>query len=85
MDVEPLRQPGILVAAVVVDVQVQIEHLGHLFVDPSQEAQALLLPVTGLAFGDHCTVGHIQGCKLGGGPVEDAVMRHPLHVAQAHG
>lgn len=51
MDVEPLRQPGVLVAAVVVDFQVQIELLGHLFVDPSQEAQELLVPVTGLQIG----------------------------------
>ena len=51
MDVEPLRQPGVLVAAVVVDYQVQIELLENLFVDPSQEAQELLVPVTGLQFG----------------------------------
>ena len=51
MDVEPLRQPGVLVAAVVVDYQVQIELLGLLFVDPSQEAQELLVPVTVLQIG----------------------------------
>lgn len=69
----------------VVDDQVQIEFLGRLFVDPSQKAEELLVPVTGLAFGDHRTGGHIQGCKQGGGAVADVVMRHTLHVAQSHG
>ena len=73
MDVKPrmLRQPGlyfcVLVGAVVVDDQVQIELLGHLFVDPSQKAEELLVPLPGLAFGDHCTGGPIQGCKQGAG------------------
>jgi hypothetical protein len=34
---------GILVSAVVVDHQMQIERLGHLLVDPSQKAEELLL------------------------------------------
>ena len=85
----PLRRPGldfgVLVGAVVVDDQVQIELLGHLFVDPSQKAEELLVPVTGLAFGDHRTGGHIQRGKQGGGSVVDVVMRHIFHVVQSHG
>lgn len=34
---------GVLVGAVVVDHQMQIELLGHLLVDPSQKAEELLL------------------------------------------
>ena len=72
----PLRQPGldlgVLVGAVVVDDQVQ-------------KAQELLLPVPGLAFGDHCTGSHIQCGKQGCGAMADVVMGHPLDVAQSHG
>ena len=43
----PLRQSGlhfgVLVGAVVIDDQVQIEFLGHLFDDPSQTAEELLV------------------------------------------
>ena len=43
VELRPLRQPGlhlcVLVGAVVVDDQVQIELLGDLLFDPSQEAE----------------------------------------------
>ena len=71
--------------AVVVDDQVQIELFGHLFVDPSQKAEELLVPVTGLAFGDHRTGGHIQRGKQGNGDVSVAVVGDTLNVAQSHG
>ena len=91
MDVEAgsLRQPGlrfgVLVSAVVVDDQVQIELLWHLLIDPSQDAQEHLVPVSGLAFGDYRTGGPIQCGEQGGGAVADGVMRHPLPVVQSHG
>ncbi len=70
-----LRQPGldlgVLVGAVVVDDQVQIHIFGHLLVDPPQEAQELLLPVPGLAFGDQRTGGDIQRGEQRAGAVAD--------------
>ena len=49
----PLRQPsldlGVLVGAIVIDDQVRRQILGHLLVDPPQEAQELLVPVPGPA------------------------------------
>jgi hypothetical protein len=85
----PLRQPGlyfgVLVGAVVVDDQVQIELLGLLILDPPQEAQELLLPMPRLAFGDHRIGEQIQVCKQGGGTGADVVVDDVLHIAQAHG
>jgi hypothetical protein len=85
----PLRQPGlyfgVLVGAVVVDDQVQIELLGLLILDPPQEAQELLLPMPMLAFGDHRIGDHIQVCKQGGGAGADVVVDDVLHIPQAHG
>ena len=53
-----LRQPGldlgVLVGAVVIDDQVQLQILGHLLVDLPQEAQELLVPVLWLALGVCC-------------------------------
>ena len=64
VEAEPMRQPGpdlgVLVGAVVIDGQVQLQILGHLLVDPPQEAQELLVPVPWLELGDHRTGGHIQ-------------------------
>jgi len=85
----PLRQQGfglgVLVGPVVIDDQVQRQILGHLLVDPPQEAQELLVPVPGLALGDHRTGSHIQRGKQGGGSVADVVVGDALHVAQPHG
>lgn len=88
MEAGPLRQPGpdfgVLVGAVVVHDQVQLQILGHLLVDPSQEAEELLMTVAGLALSDHCTGGHIQRREQRGGAVADVVVGDALHVAQAH-
>ena len=88
METGPLRQPGfdlgVLVGAVVVHDQVQLQILGHLLVDPPQEAEELLMTVAGLALSDHGTGGHIQRGEQRGGAVADVVMGDALHVAQAH-
>ena len=76
-DFEASHDFGVVVGAGVVDDHVQIELLGHFVVDPSQEAQALLKPLPWRALGDHCSGGHIQGCKQGGMGLADGVMRHP--------
>ena len=40
------------------------------------------MPMTGLALGHHCTGGHVQGGKQGGGAVALVVVGNPFHVAQ---
>jgi len=56
MEPGPLRQPGpdlgVLVGAVVVHHQMDVQVLGHRRLDLAQEAQELLVSVAGLALGD---------------------------------
>ncbi len=91
MDMEArwLRQPGpdlgVLVGAVVVHHQMDVQIFRDGRLDLTQEAQELLVSVAGLALGDHLAGGNIQGDEHGGGAVAGVVMRHPLHVAQPHG
>ncbi len=89
MEAGPLRQPGadlgVLVGAVVVDDQVDIQFFWDGLLDLAQEAQELLVPVARSALGHHLPGGHVQRSKQGGGAVADVVMRHALHVAQSHG
>jgi hypothetical protein len=73
------------VGAVVVDDQVNVQVLRHELLDLPEEAQELLVPVARPALGEHLAGGHVQGGEQGGGAVADVVMRHTLHVTQAHG
>ena len=91
MDVEagPLGQPGtnfgVLVGAVVVDDQVDVEILRDGLLDLAEEAEELLVPVARPALGQHLPRGNVQSSEQGGGAMADVVVRDPLHVAQAHG
>jgi hypothetical protein len=84
-----LRQPGtdfgVLLGAIVVHDQVHVQILGNGFLDLAQEAQEFLVPMPGLALGDHLAGGHIQGREQGGGAVAVVVVGHALHRAQSHG
>ncbi len=75
----PLRQPGpdlgVLVGAVVVDDQVDIEVLGDGLLDLAEESQELLVPVAGPALGQNLTGGNVQGGEQSGGAVTDVVSR----------
>ena len=73
-----------LVGAVVVHHQMDVQVLGDGRLDLAQEAQEFLVPVAGLALGDHLASYHIQGYEKSGCAVADVVMRYPLHVAQPH-
>jgi hypothetical protein len=75
---QPGAHFGVLVGAVVVDDQVHLEFGRDLLVNPPQETQNPLLPVPGLAFGDHRTCGHIQGSKQGGGSVFPGLPLQPF-------
>ena len=72
---------GVLEGAVAVDDQMQIEVLGYLIFDSSQETEELLIPILGFALGEHITGGHIKGCKQGGGAVADVVVGDNLDMA----
>jgi hypothetical protein len=55
-----------LVCEVVADDRVQIERLGHLSIDRSQDTEELLLPLKGLALGENFASSLIQSWKQGG-------------------
>ena len=74
-----------LVGAVGVHYQVDVQILWHRLLDFTEEAQELLVPVARPALGEHLAGGHVQGGEKGGGAVVDVVVRHTLHVTQAHG
>jgi hypothetical protein len=88
VEARPLGQPGtnlgVLVGAVVVGDQVDAKILWDGLLDLAEEAQELLVPVARAALGQHLPRGHVQGSEQGGGAMTDAVMRAPLHLAQAH-
>ena len=83
MDVEagPLGQPGtnfgVLVGAVVVDDQVDVEILRDGLLDLAEEAEELLVPLARPALGQHLPRGHVQGSEQGGGAMADEVVRDP--------
>jgi hypothetical protein len=76
---------GVVVDALVVDDQVHVQILEYGLLDLPEEPQELLVPVAGLALGDHLAGGDIQGGEQRGSAVPDVVMPDALHVAQAHG
>ena len=82
---EPALDAGMLVGAVVVDDEVDIEVRGHVGVDVSEEAQELLVAVARPALGEDLAGGDVQGGKEGGGAVADVAVRHAFDVAEPEG
>ena len=60
---EPTLNAGVLVGAVVVDDEVDIEVQGHVGLDVSEEAQELLIAVARLALGEDLASGNVQAVK----------------------
>ena len=82
---EPAFDLGMLVGAVVVDDEVEIEVWAHAGVDVLEEAQKLLVAMPRLALGDDLAGGHVQGGKEVGGTVTDVAMRDAFDVARQSG
>jgi hypothetical protein len=63
--VRPRGQPdldlGVAVGSVVVAYAVNVQLCGYSLVDLAQESQELLMPMAGLAGGQHRAVKHVQG------------------------
>lgn len=74
-----------LVGAVVIHDQMDVEILRDGLLDLAEEAQEFLVPVARLALGDHLASGHVQGSEQGGGAMADVVMGDALDVPQTHG
>ena len=82
---EPALDLGMLVGAVVVDDEVDVEVGGHAGVDVLEEAQELLMTMPWLALGDDLAGGHVQGGKEVGGTVTDVAMRDAFDVSEPEG
>jgi hypothetical protein len=91
VDVEagPLGQPGtnfdVLVGAVVVDDQVDVEILRDGLLDLAEEAEELLVPVARPALGQHLPRGHVERREQGCGAVTDGVVGDALDLPQTPG
>jgi len=63
-----LRQPSahgrVLVRAVVIENEVDLEPVADLAIEMPQEAEELLMPVSGLVLGDDRPRGHVERRKL---------------------
>ena len=73
-----------LMRAVVVHDQVNVEVRRHGCFDRAQEAQELLVPVPRLAFGQHLAGEYVQRGEQGGGAVPFVVVSDALDVPEAH-
>ena len=82
---EPALDPGMLVGAVVVDDEVDVEAGGHAGVDVLEEAQELLMTMPRLALGDDLAGGHVQGGKEVGGAMADVAVRDAFDVSEPEG
>ena len=81
---QPGLDLGMLVRAVVVDDEVDIECLGHAGLDVAQEGEELLVPVARAALGQDCAGGDVEGGEQGGGAVAHIVMGDALGIAEPH-
>ena len=64
---EPGTDFGMFVSGVVIDDEMDVEGLGHIAVDLTQECEELLMTVPGMATGDDIASGDIesgQGCVI---------------------
>ena len=82
---EPCFDFGVFVSGVVVGDDVDVEGLGDVGVDVSEEGEELLVSVTGFALGEELAGGDVEGGKQGGGSVADVIVGATFEVSQAHG
>ena len=82
---EPGFDFGVLVGGVVVDDQMDIEIVGHVGIDVTQEREEFLVSVAFLALADDLAAGDVQGGEQRCGAVSDVIMRDTFDIAQAHG
>jgi hypothetical protein len=72
---------GVLVGGIVVGDQVHVEVLRRLGIDPTQELQPLLMPVSRHALADYLAGGHVESAKQSDGGVALLVMGHGAAAA----
>ena len=78
---EPFLYLGMLMCAVVVDNQVQIQLRRRLLVNQLQKLDPFLMPVPRHARSDQPALGHLQGREERCGAVADVIVRHRTTAA----
>ena len=81
---QPGPDLGMLVRAVVVDDEMDVERVGHAGLDVAQEGEELLMTVAWAALGQDLAGGDVQGGEQGGGAMPDIIVGHALDVAESH-
>lgn len=76
MPLEPGFHAGMLMGAIIIHDQMEIEFGRGFAVDFLKESEELLMPMAWHAASDHLAVEHAQGGKQGGRSMADVVMRH---------
>lgn len=80
---EPLLDPWVAVSAVVVQDKMEVNRLGELPIQPSQEGKELLMTVARCAGAEHGPLSDVEGGEQAGGAVSLVVVSHRL-AASAH-
>src|SRR5512139_1459896 len=76
MPFEPRLYAGMLVGAVIVYDQMQIESGWDLSVYSLEKTDEFLMPMVGHAVADHLAIEHTEGCKESGRTVAFVIVRH---------
>src|SRR5204863_6886084 len=79
---EPTFHLRVLVGAVVVDDQVDVEVFGHGSVNVAQKLQELLMAMAPSALREHSTGREVQSCKQCRRPMADVVVGDALDVSE---
>ena len=82
---EPSADFGMFMSGVVVDDEMDVEGVGHIAVDLTQECEELLMTVSRMTTGDDFAGGDIESGEQRGGAVAFVVMSDAFEVAEAHG
>lgn len=89
MEPGPPGQPGldlgVFMGGVVVDDQVDVQIVGHIGIDMTQEGEELLVAMTPFALGQDLASSDIECGEQGRGAMADIVVRDPFDVTEPHG
>ena len=80
---DPALYLGVLVRAVIVDHQVDVQVRRHVLVDVFEKLQELLMTVPGLALINHLARGHVERREQGRRSVPDVIVCYPFDVSKS--
>src|SRR6516162_11531331 len=81
---QPGLDLGMLVRAVVVGDEVDVQTRWNIAVEMVKKREKFLMAMARLALGDDFAIEHVESGKQGGGAVAIIIVRYSLEVTQAH-